>query len=103
MKHFNKLVRDRIPEIIRADGKNPVTHIITEDQEYLEKLYEKDIEESEELRQNPSLEELVDKLEVLLAIGKVLGFSPEDIEQARLKKADERGAFNKRIFLERTD
>lgn len=103
MKKYNKLVRDRIPEIIRTSGETPVTHVIEDDDEYLQALFDKDTEESAELRNNPSLEELADKLEVLNAIGKVLGYRPQEIELARAKKAEERGGFDARRYLEATD
>lgn len=103
MKKYNKLVRDKIPEIIKAGGKTPVTHVIEDNEQYLQALLNKDLEESTELRDNPCLEELADKLEVLNAIGKVLGYSFQDIEIERAKKANERGGFDARIYLESTD
>jgi predicted house-cleaning noncanonical NTP pyrophosphatase (MazG superfamily) len=99
MTIYNKLVRDKIPEIIKKSGGKASFSYIKDDQEYLRALLGKDIEESKELRENPCLEELADKLEVLYAIGGALGLSPEDIEKARLKKKKERGGFKKRIFL----
>lgn len=102
MKVYNKLVRDKIPEIIRANDEEPKTHKIEDDKDYLEALIAKDAEESAELAADLCLEELADKLEVLYAIGKTVGFSPEDIEAARLKKRQERGGFEGRIFLEST-
>ena len=103
MKHHNKLVRDNIPQIIRANGETPISHRIDDDTDYLNALLDKDAEESAELAADPSIEELADKLEVLYAIAKHLGYSPQDIEAARAKKAVERGSFDGRIFLESTD
>jgi predicted house-cleaning noncanonical NTP pyrophosphatase (MazG superfamily) len=103
MKTFNKLVRDNIPEIIQTNGDTPHFHIIENDDEYLKALLDKDVEESKELAQTPNLEELVDKLEVIRAIAKALGYTPEQLEQARAEKAATRGGFDKRIFLESTD
>lgn len=101
MSEFNKLVRDKIPEIILANGATPHYHIIESDEEYLAALLKKDVEEGIELAEDPNLEELADKLEVLYAIANVRGYTPEQIEQARLAKLAERGGFDKRIFLER--
>lgn len=103
MREFNKLVRDKIPEIIEANGETPHFHIIEDDDEYLDALLEKDVEEGKELAQDTNLEELADKLEVIYAIAKTRGFTPEQIEQARAQKAAKRGGFEKRIFLESTE
>ncbi len=101
-QEHNKLVRDKIPNIIVDNGETPIYHQLKDDNEYLECLFDKDLEEGSELRSVPNLEELVDKLEVLYAIGEVLGYSKEQIEDARKKKATERGSFKLRIFLEKT-
>jgi len=103
MATFNKLVRDKIPAIIRAHGEIPQVRIIEDDGEYLKALLQKDIEEGLELAQDTNVEELADKLEVLYAIGKAIGYSPEKIEQARSKKYEDRGGFEARIFLESTE
>ncbi|MHB1865191.1 MAG: phosphoribosyl-ATP pyrophosphohydrolase [Candidatus Saccharimonadales bacterium] len=102
MKKYNKLVRDKIPQIIKSSGKSPITNRIDNDSDYLHALLDKDREESAELADNPSLEELADKLEVLYAIAIHLGYSPQDIETERAKKAEERGGFEGSIFLEST-
>ena len=102
MTNHNKLVRDKIPDIIRQNGETAIIRALSDDNEYLEALLVKDEEESAELRENPCLEELADKLEVLIAIGKVLGFTQADIESARIKKYIERGGFENRVFLEET-
>jgi len=103
MKIYNKLVRDKIPEIIKASGQTPYTRIIEDDEEYMTALTDKLSEETQEVKAEPSLDELADVLEVVRAIGKKLGFSPKQIEDARVKKAASRGSFNDRIFLEKVD
>lgn len=97
---YDKLVRDRIPEIIEKDGRRPVAHIAT-DEEYVRKLVEKLSEETAELAKNPSAEELADVLEVIHAFCKLYGFDMKDIERERLRKRDERGRFDKRIILDK--
>lgn len=100
MKVYNKLVRDKIPEIIVADnGKTCVTRIM-EDDEYLETLNIKMQEELKEYLESGEVEELADLEEVLRAILDVKGVSYEEFEKIRKAKVDERGAFKKKIFLE---
>lgn len=102
MTEYNKLVRDKIPEIIVVDGYIPETRILEDDTEYLVALTDKLGEEAAEVKDNPSVEELADALEVLHSIGKALGYTPDQLEAARVKKAEERGGFDSRIFLIRT-
>lgn len=100
MTEYNKLVRGKIPEIIRADGGTPIFRIIEDGSEYLQALMLKDVEEGIEFAENPCLEELADKKEVQIAMAKALGFTPEQVEQARIEKYEKRGGFEDRIFLE---
>ena len=102
MTDFHKLVRDNIPEIIRANGEEPVTHILTAD-EYLPALIAKLKEETAEFEADHSVEELADIAEVLRALANAIGQSPDVVEQARKEKATKRGGFEQRIFLERTN
>ena len=97
-KHYDKLVRDEIPAIIRNSGKNCTTRILAEDA-YLEKLEEKLSEELGEYLQSKSLEELADLLEVMHALVRAKGSAWADVEQLRLEKKEKRGGFDKRILL----
>lgn len=100
MKVYNKLVRDKIPEIIVADnGKTCVTRIM-EDDEYLESLNTKMQEELKEYLESGEVEELADLEEVLRAILDIKNISYEEFEKIRNAKVDKRGAFKKKIFLE---
>lgn len=100
MKIYNKLVRDKIPEIIAGDnGKTCVTRIMADD-EYLESLHTKMQEELTEYLESGETEELADLEEVLRAILAVKGVSYEEFEKIRTGKVKKRGAFQKRIFLE---
>lgn len=103
MKEYNKLVRDKIPEIIAGDnGKTCITRIM-EDKEYLETLNTKMQEELKEYLESGDVEELADMEEVLRAILDVKKVSYEEFESIRLKKVEKRGAFKKKIFLESVD
>lgn len=99
MKIYNKLVRDKIPEMIEADGKMCKTHILSEE-EYIAALEEKLNEEVAEYQADKTLEEMADVLEVLHAICVARGYMLEELEEVRVKKAEERGGFWERIFLE---
>ncbi len=99
MKVHNKLVRDKIPEIIEEAGKICVTHILS-DEEYIKALETKLNEEVAEYQSDKNLEEMADILEVLQAICVAKGYTLEELETVRAKKADERGGFADKIFLE---
>ena len=96
---YNKLVRDKIPEIIKQKGGRAITHI-ADDDEYREKLLEKLAEEIAEFSKEPSEEELADIFEVLETIMNDYGFDDISIDKIKKKKAKERGSFKNRIILE---
>ncbi len=102
MPTHNKLIRDKIPEIIKASGRIPVIRTL-DDTEYLTELDRKLNEECEEYQADKSLEELADMLEVIYAIAEARGHSFEELEQLRAEKAAKRGGFKDRIYLERVD
>ena len=99
MKILNKLVRDRIPEIIEDSGKRAITHILS-DEEYIAALETKLDEEVAEYKAAKNLEEMADVLEVLQAICVARGYNLEELEEKRREKAEERGGFKDRIFLD---
>jgi len=97
--NFEKLVRDNIPEIIKKDGKEAITHI-AEEKEYQEKLEKKLQEEVDEFLEDPSVEEAADILEVLRTICVSKNIDISKLEEVRQAKANERGGFEKRIILD---
>lgn len=96
---YDKLVRDRIPELIGAKGEECLFHI-AEEEEYAEKLYEKLREETEELIADRSIGEVADVLEVIDAIIAKEGFSRDEVDSVKSRKREERGGFGGRIILE---
>ncbi|NHN49742.1 nucleoside triphosphate pyrophosphohydrolase [Halostella sp. JP-L12] len=101
-REYDKLVRDRIPEIIEADGERPRVHVADED-EYERRLREKLDEEVREYREDGGVEELADVLEAVHALRELAGVSAEELEAIRVEKAEERGRFEERIVLERVE
>ena len=95
----NKLVRDRIPEIIEGSGKTCVTRLLPQ-AEYLAALDTKLTEELAEYQADKSMEELADLLEVMMAVAEARGHSFAEVEAIRRAKAEKRGGFRERIFLE---
>lgn len=99
---YNKLVRDRIPEIIETSGKTCVTEILS-DEDYLRMLDAKLDEELAEYHQDQNIEELADLLEVIRAAAVARGYSIEELEKIRAEKAAKRGGFEKRILLKEVE
>ena len=98
IKSYNKLVRDKIPEIIEKSGKQCEIEILS-DEKYLEMIDKKLDEELAEYHKDKSLEELADLVEVIYAAALARGYTIDELEAVRAKKASERGAFAKKILL----
>lgn len=105
-KVYNKLVRDRIPEIIEGNGEKPVVRIL-DDVEYKGELEKKLNEEYQEVlgttTSEERIEELADMLEIIDALAALEGKTLEDVVEVKKQKSLKRGGFEKRIFLERVD
>lgn len=98
---YNKLVRDGIPAIVAKDGLSPIVRRLDDD-EYEKELYNKLVEEAQEVKDSTgSVEELADLLEVVRAICRVKGYNMHDVEDARTIKRQQRGGFDEKVFLER--
>ena len=95
---YNKLVRDRIPEIIEASGKTCVTEILSEET-YVRMVDAKLDEELAEYHSDQTIEELADLLEVIYAAAMARGYTLEQLESVRAAKAEKRGAFANKILL----
>ena len=101
MKIFRKLVRDKIPEVIRNNGETPIVRIL-DDEEYERELNKKLKEEVDEYFVDGNIEELADIEEVLRALVELKGVSYEKFEKIRKSKCEKRGAFKDKVFLEST-
>ena len=97
---YEKLVRNKIPEIIEKSGKQCEIEILS-DEKYLEMIDKKLDEELMEYHKDKNIEELADLLEVVYAATKARGYSIEDLEKVRSEKAEKRGGFDKKILLKK--
>ena len=102
MKIYNKLVRDKIPDIIKDEGRTVKTRILN-DKEYRVELNKKLQEEVKEYLEDNNVEELADIVEVIYGILNSMDVSVEEFECIRKSKADKRGAFQDRVFLEEAE
>ncbi len=101
MKIYDKLVRDRIPEIIEASGNKCEIEVVS-DEVALEYLYKKLNEEVGELLEDKNLDEIADVMEVLFAIGSKYGYSEDEVLGRRNEKKDTRGGFGSNLVLKKT-
>ena len=97
-KIHNKLIRDKIPEIIKADGKECFIRSLDQE-EYYKTLQEKLQEELNEYYQSDKMEELADILEIIHAILDFKNMDYQELEKIRIEKQKARGGFKKRLFL----
>lgn len=104
-KVYNKLVRDKIPEIIENDGETPIVKTLN-DNEYRIELEKKLKEEYEEVLsangKEERLEELADMLEIISALASLEDEDIQTVINIMDKKREKRGGFTKKLFLEKT-
>jgi len=104
-KIYNKLVRDNIPEIIKADNCIPITRILSDEEyktELEKKLYEEYTEVLSATDTNDRIEELADMLEIIESLAYLEQKTLEDVIKVAKVKSLKRGAFKKKIFLEKS-
>ncbi|MDM8533971.1 nucleoside triphosphate pyrophosphohydrolase [Clostridiaceae bacterium HSG29] len=99
-KVYNKLVRDKIPEIIEKAGHEYYIHTADKN-EYINKLIYKVSEELKEFEENPCEEEMADILEVLESLTEIFNLSDDKIKNIKEEKKIKRGGFTKKIILEK--
>lgn len=99
MKIHNKLVRDKIPQVIEAAGKKFDVRKANKEEHY--KLLEVKLEEEvREFLEDKNLEELADIMEVLFGLAENMGYSEEELFKKRMEKKEERGGFSEGVVLE---
>ena len=98
---YNKLVRDKIPDIIKSNGEEPIVKILLFD-EYkreLERKLQEELNETVEASGIDRIEELADMLEVMISLAKLENKTLDDIIDYCNKKHEKRGGFQKRLYL----
>ncbi|MFF2754759.1 phosphoribosyl-ATP pyrophosphohydrolase [Psychrobacillus sp. NPDC058041] len=102
MPVYNKLVRDRIPQVIEKSGSNFTTRTLEPSELLIEiknKLFEEVAEFAETNTQKDALEELADILELIYAALPIHESTFEELENIRIVKKEKRGGFEEGIFL----
>jgi len=102
MKTFNKLIRDKIPEIIEKAGNNYEIEVL-DDEEYIKALNDKLEEELDEYKASKEIMELVDLVEIIYAILDYKNISRAEFQKMRKEKQKERGGFEKKLFLKKAE
>ena len=97
-KKYNKVVRDKIPEIIKESGKKFNLKQL-DDESFLAEIEKKLIEEVNEYTESKDVEELADLLEVIYRISELKGVSSDELDKIRKDKAEKRGKFDSNLFL----
>ena len=101
---YNKLIRDRIPEIIHQQGES-CDVVILNNEEYRQALRAKVMEEAQEVATAEGEDlagEIADLYEVLDALLESHALSATSIKEIQSKKRAERGGFTQRLFLQKT-
>ena len=98
---YDKLVRDRIPEIIEGKGSHAVVEVLDESP-FKWYLDEKLLEELREYQEDGSVGELADLVEVVYAILDSKGISVEEFKRIGVSKAEEHGGFQKKLIFKRS-
>jgi predicted house-cleaning noncanonical NTP pyrophosphatase (MazG superfamily) len=103
---IDKLIRDKIPEIMIMQGQNAVVRRM-EREEYVERLRDKLLEESQEVVEAKTAdelcEELADVLEVIRSLSAACGLTVDDVEKTRVAKLAKKGGFQGRVYAEHVD
>ncbi len=103
---YKKLIRDKIPEIIKQSGWTPVVSVLNQ-KRFLQELKKKLLEEAKELLAAKSKDEiageLIDLQEIIDTLAAEFGFSKSDLKKKQSAKRRARGGFKKKLFLIREE
>ncbi len=105
LKKYNKLIRDRILEIIKEAGEKPYWRVLNK-REYLKEIKKKILEEAEELigakNKKEVINEIVDIQELIDVLVSKIGLTKSQIQKQQKIKNKKRGGFKKQLFLIKT-
>lgn len=97
-----KLIRDKVPEIIDQEVGASITYKILENDDYIASLKDKLVEESYEVISADNIEEIIDELadlmEVINALTETLGISHADVQKTMENRKARRGGFSSKIY-----
>lgn len=96
---YNKLVRDKIPANIDSMEGRKANWRVMEDEEYIEELNKKLLEEAHEFIEENAVEELADIMEVIQSIMRAKNISYEELKKVQVLKREQKGGFNDRVYL----
>jgi len=106
IKEYNKLIRDRIPEIIKKAGEAPQVRVLDEE-EYISEIKKKILEEAKELveakNKKEVINEIIDIQELIDSLIAEIGLSKLEVWELQRRKNKKRGGFKKRLFLIKTE
>lgn len=102
MHHYHKLIRDKIPEIYVAKGREISYHDAASDEEYWAALKYKLQEEMDEFGRDPTEEKLADVYEVLDAILEFRSLDHELVREVKGMKRNKLGGFYRRYVLDQS-
>ena len=95
---YNKAIRDKVPEIIESSGASCLVDVL-DDEKFLDELTRKLDEEINEFKESGSIDELCDLIEITFRIAELNGVSNDELDKRRVKKNNERGKFEKNLYL----
>ncbi|WKY48841.1 nucleoside triphosphate pyrophosphohydrolase [Eubacteriaceae bacterium ES3] len=95
---YNKLVRDKIPQIIKESGRT-CEYKVLGDSEIKDALKEKLIEKAQIFSNKPSEDELSDIYELLHAIVETYDYEPLHIDYLKLQNKENKGTYSNRVYL----
>ena len=104
---MTKLVRDKIPEIMKSENHEPKIHVAANDVEFLQFLQLKLLEEINEFidaskssTKTEAEEELADVLEVIETLCQLMKYDVREVQMFKNRKKLENGGFSQRTLLD---